>query len=113
MSAHQFRKIFKLVEEVSVSEWKDLDAEVIDVMQKWDLNTGGTLRKAATNAASGPGASIASLVTPYEKTFSFFTNRIYIEALLRKKKFEDFFATCMDISFVNHDSANNLVIFRI
>ncbi len=103
------------MEEVSVSEWKDLDAEVIDVMQKWDLNTGGASRKATTNTASGPGSAIASLVTPYEKTFSFFTNRIYIEALLRKNKFEDFFATCMDIYFVNtifsNDSADLLVLF--
>ena len=91
------RKIQKLIEDFKVSEWKDLDNEVIDLMQKWDFNTGGSSKKASSATASSPGYISLNIASPYEKTFSFFTNRLYIEALLRKGKYEDFFATCLDL----------------
>jgi hypothetical protein len=92
------RKIFKIVEEITISECRDLDAEMIELFQKWDFDTGGTIKR-STMAHTSLNAAILSFVTPYEKTFSFFSNKIYIEALLRKRKFEDFFSTCLDIAF--------------
>jgi hypothetical protein len=72
---------------------------MIELMQKWDLNTGGSSKKATMTTATSPGVMNSNLATPYEKTFSFFTYRLYIEALLRKCRFEDFFATCLELSF--------------
>jgi hypothetical protein len=90
--------LFKLLEEVQVCEWRDLDLEVIDTLQKWDFNIGGQSRKAGSTNPSNSG--FGQMVTPYEKTLSFFTNRIYLEALLRKNKLEDFFGTAMDLCCV-------------
>lgn len=82
-----------------MSEWKDLDGDIIEMMQNWDLNTRGTSKKVAAASATSPGVTNINLATPYEKSFSFFTYRLYIEALLRKEKFEDFFATCLELCF--------------
>lgn len=95
----KYRKIQKLIDEFKVSEWKDLDGDIIEIMQKWDLNTGGSTKKASSATAASPGVPNLNLAIPYEKTFSFFTYRLYIEALLRKGKYEDFFATCLDLCF--------------
>ena len=95
-----------------VSEWKDLDGNIIEIMQKWDLNTGGSNKKVASSVITSPGAFPLNLGTGYEKTFSFFTNRLYIEALLRKGKYEDFFSTCLDLYFTYWDQPSGAVFMR-
>jgi hypothetical protein len=81
-------------------------------MQKWDLNTGGNSKKATSATTTSPGVFNINLATPYEKTFSFFTYRIYIEALLKKERFEDFFATCLELSFIFSNYACSEIFIR-
>ena len=89
-------KIVKLIEDIPKSS--ELDIALIDTMQKWDLNTGG-----ARKVLSGTANLVLSTglqVPMYERTFSMFTNRIYLEALLRRERYEPFFSTCLDLIFV-------------
>jgi len=85
---------------------------MIELMQKWDLNTGGSSKKAILATATSPGVMSFNLATAYEKTFSFFTYRLYIEALLRKCRFEDFFATCLELSFTFANYACSEIFIR-
>jgi hypothetical protein len=97
------RKIVQLIESFSQDpEKRDLDQEVIHTMQKWDLNTGTAQRKPQpSSVTTGSGIGVSAMVVPYEKTISYFTNRLYLDALLRKGRFEEFFGTVVDLANVS------------
>lgn len=82
-------------------EGRDLDQEIIGALQKWDFNTGTVPRKPQMSSGNtNSNTGVSGMVTPYEKTISFLTNRLYLDALLRKNRFEEFFGTHVDLSMV-------------
>ncbi|KAI8920454.1 hypothetical protein BC831DRAFT_479528 [Entophlyctis helioformis] len=104
-------RLMKLVEKQSDS----IDEEIVTAMQQNVLTDSGLsgVRARGGTVSSSIGMAGGPMIAPFEKTISASANRMYLDALLATKRFDEFFGAGFDLIASAAGNDFSRIVFRL